>query len=283
MSDPTTTAVPKSEDKPTEVTPAVEPSPETKVETPAPVPDAPKEDIKAEEPTNAETPPVTNHTAEPSAASEPKEEDKPAEVSPKDDRPRSPNFFARLLKIGKSATKARGGDKKKEKAPASPEEPVVPAEAKEPSPTDPKPEEKPVVETTEEAPAPADPVKDSEPAPAPAEIEATTDKEPKNGDGKKEETKTVGLPTKIGRRLSARVSGIFASSTTKRKDGTGVPPKVDEAPPKIEEHSPVAPLENPAADSTPANVQEPQKDEIKETNEPPKIIDATPAPVVATA
>jgi len=39
MSEPTTTAaVPKPEDKPTEVTPTVEPSPETKVETPAPAP-----------------------------------------------------------------------------------------------------------------------------------------------------------------------------------------------------------------------------------------------------
>jgi hypothetical protein len=72
MSEPTNVAVPKSEDKPTEVTPAVEPSPETKVETSAPVPvrlvriltvflshacliqDAPKEDVKAEEPTKTE-------------------------------------------------------------------------------------------------------------------------------------------------------------------------------------------------------------------------------------
>ena len=39
MSEPTTTAaIPKPEDKPTEVTSTVEPSPETKVETPAPVP-----------------------------------------------------------------------------------------------------------------------------------------------------------------------------------------------------------------------------------------------------
>ena len=39
MSEPiTTAAVPQPEDKPTEVTPAVEPSSETKVEPPAPVP-----------------------------------------------------------------------------------------------------------------------------------------------------------------------------------------------------------------------------------------------------
>lgn len=37
MSEPTTAAVPKPEDKPTEVTPAVEPSPEQKVEAPVPV------------------------------------------------------------------------------------------------------------------------------------------------------------------------------------------------------------------------------------------------------
>jgi hypothetical protein len=55
MSEPTTTAaIPKPEDKPTEVTSAVEPSPETKVETPAPVPDAPKEDVKADEPATTE-------------------------------------------------------------------------------------------------------------------------------------------------------------------------------------------------------------------------------------
>lgn len=35
---PTTTDVPKSEDKPTEVTPVVEPSPETKTDAPAPAP-----------------------------------------------------------------------------------------------------------------------------------------------------------------------------------------------------------------------------------------------------
>ena len=74
MSEPTATAaIPKPEDKPTEVTSAVEPSPETKVETPAPAPvrrltlssvsfilthvliqDAPKEDVKADEPTTTE-------------------------------------------------------------------------------------------------------------------------------------------------------------------------------------------------------------------------------------
>jgi len=43
----------------------------------------------------------------------------------------------------------------------------------------------------------------------------------------------------------------------------------------------VAPLENPAADSTPATVEATKKEE--ETNEPPKIVEATPAPVIAAA
>lgn len=78
--------------------------------------------------------------------------------------------------------------------------------------------------------------------------------------------------------MSARVNDFFKP---KSKD-VETPAKVDEAPPKIEGPPPVAPLENPAADSTPAAAQ-PKKEEVKETNEPPKIVDAGPAPVTAAA
>jgi len=80
--------------------------------------------------------------------------------------------------------------------------------------------------------------------------------------------------------LSARVGEFFKS---KPKE-VSPPAKVDEAPPKIEEPTPVAPLENPADDdSTPATAEPPKKEETTETNEPPKIVDAVPAPVVAAA
>lgn len=78
--------------------------------------------------------------------------------------------------------------------------------------------------------------------------------------------------------MSARVGDFFKP---KSRD-VNTPAKVDEAPPKIEEPTPVAPLENPAADSTPGGV-EGSKKEPSETNEPPKIVDAAPAPVVAAA
>jgi hypothetical protein len=275
MSEPTTTAVPKSEDKQTEVTPVVEPSPETVAETSAPVPDAPK-DVKVEEPTKAETPAVTTTAAEPSSASDPKESDKPAESS-KEDPPKSPRFNFGFLKFG------RDKKKEKEKAPApAAEEPAVPTE--EPSPADAKPEEKPEG-------APADPVKEIETTPAPAESEApvpqTTQEELKNGDAPKEEKKDVRAHTaksalKFGRRISSHITH-FADIFVPKRTQADSPAKVDEEPPKIKEPTPVAPLENPAADSTPATGEEPRKEEIKEANEPPKIIDSTPAPVVATA
>lgn len=82
----------------------------------------------------------------------------------------------------------------------------------------------------------------------------------------------------MGRRLSARVNDFFKSRTRE----VSHPAKVDEAPPKLEEPAPVAPLENPATDSAPA-VEEPKKEEIKETNEPPKIVEAAPTPVTAAA
>jgi len=282
MSEPVTTAVPKSEDKPTEVTPAVEPSPDTVVETSAPVPDAPK-DVKAEDPTKTDTPAVTDTAAEPSSATdpkEPKEGDKPVESS-KEDKPKSPRF--KFLKVF-----ARSKKDEKEKAPASAtEEPAVPAE--ESSPADPKPEEKPEG-------APADPVKEIETTPAPAEPETpvpqTAEEELKNGDASKEEKKDVGAspksnPNKLVRRISKfgseiteRLSGAFGQQKRTHTDSTA---KVDEEPPKIKEPAPVAPLENPAADSTPATGEEPRKEEVKEANDPPKIIDSSPAPVVATA
>lgn len=79
--------------------------------------------------------------------------------------------------------------------------------------------------------------------------------------------------------MSARVGEFFKP----RSKDVNTPAKVDEAPPKIDEPSPVAPLENPAADSTPAVAEEPKKEEVKETNEPPKIVSSGPAPVTAAA
>ena len=157
--------------------------------------------------------------------------------------------------------------------------------AEEPSPADPKPEDKPAPETTQGAPA--DPVEETETAPAPAESDApvpqTTEPESEGGIVKKEEVKEVvnkvkgTSPLRVARRLSVRVGELFKGG----KKEVDTPAKVDEEPPKIEEPTPVAPLENPAADSTPANGKKPQETEA--ANEPPKIIDASPPPVAATA
>ena len=70
---------------------------------------------------------------------------------------------------------------------------------------------------------------------------------------------------KVGRRLSSRVGELFRPKKTEASTQA----KVDENPPKIEEHTPVAPLENPAAEETPAPAEEPK------TEVPPA------APVVA--
>jgi len=158
------------------------------------------------------------------------------------------------------------------------EEPAAPTE--EPAPADAKPEETPAPEpAVEAAPAPAEPIKEAE-TPAPVESEApvpeTTSEEAKK---EEKEEKLARSPVKIGRRLSARVGEFFK---TRSKD-VSPPAKVDEAPPKIEEPTPVAPLENPAADSTPAAVEENKKEETNETNEPPKIVEATPAPATVAA
>jgi len=282
MSEPTTTAVPQPEDKPTEVTPAVEPSPEPKVETSAPVPDAPKEDVKVGEPSNTETPPVTEDTVQPTAtpATDPKEakgDDKPAEA-PKEDRPKSPSLLTRIMSL-----RPRVGPKRKEKpaknkdlAPAS-EEPVVAAE--EPAPDGVKPQEEPAAEPEEVTPVVQ--VEEIGVTPAPVEPEApvpqTTSEEvkPKDEGGDAKPSKS---PTRAGRRMSRfqeTLAHIFPGKRNKMEPHA----KVDEAPPKIEEPTPVAPLENPAADSTP-DADPPKTEEV---NEPPKIIDATPAPVLATA
>jgi len=288
MSEPTTTAVPHSEDKPTEVTPAVEPSPEPKVEASALVPDAPKEDIKAGEPTKTETPPVTEDTVQPTAtpATDPKEakgDDKPAEA-PKEDRPKSPSLLTRIMSL-----RPRVGPKRKEKpaknkdlAPAA-EEPVVAAE--EPAPDGAKPQEEPVAEPEEVTPVVQ--VEEIGVTPAPVEPEApvpqTTSEEvkPKDEGGDAKPSKS---PTRAGRRMSRLTAslgnlGSIGNIFPGKRHKTEAPAKVDEAPPKIEEPTPVAPLENPAADSTP-DADPPKTEEV---NEPPKIIDATPAPVLATA
>lgn len=136
------------------------------------------------------------------------------------------------------------------------------------------------------SPTPAEPVKENETTtPAPAEpvvpVSETTDDEPKSGEKKEgKDAKPTKSPARIARRLSARVGEFFkVQQSGKRQE---VPAKVEEAPPVLEEPTPVAPLENPAADPTPATGKE-QPVEVKETNEPPKIIETTPAPVAATA
>lgn len=306
MSEPTATtpAVPQPEDKQTEVDTAVEPSPD-----PAPAPVAPKEDVKADEPTTTETPAAPGHVAEPSATDaapplEPakddaKADDKPAEVAgKKEERPKSPSILSKILASLKPAgdkpkaerkmkVKHSKEEKKREEAPPPPaEEPVVPAE--EPSPADAKLEDQPAPEPVEPAPAPApvEVVKETDaPAPPPEPEVPVPDVAPVDGapdkvvDKCEKEMKPSKSPARVARRLSARVNEFFK---TKPKE-VHPPAKVDEAPPKIEEPTPVAPLENPAADSAPANAEEPQKDETKESNEPPKVIDAAPAPVVAAA
>lgn len=226
----------------------------------------------------------------------------------KEDRPKSPSFISKLL----GGLKPKAEKKVKEKAPKKDKKEVcwflhfrllrwtdrvlslqAPAPATEESAppaeepaADVKPEEAPAPEpVVDAAPVPAEPVKEAE-TPAPAEAEApvpeATPEEPKKEEEKKEEKKEEKeekggrSPLKISRRLSARVGEFFKP----RSKEVNHPVKVDEAPPKIEEPAPVAPLENPAADSTPATAEEPKKEE---TNEPPKIVEATPTPVVAAA
>lgn len=84
---------------------------------------------------------------------------------------------------------------------------------------------------------------------------------------------------KVGRRLSARVGDFFKART---KSEVPVPAKVEENPPKIEEPTPVAPLENPAAEeaaATPAATEEAKAEEPKP--EEPKVEAPPAAPVVA--
>lgn len=288
MSEPTDIVVPATEEKPTEVTNVVEPSSEVAVEPSAPVPDVPKEEVKVVEPAKPETTPATNDTTNPPSTSdpapaEPKGDDKPVETS-KDEKEKKISFFAKLLNLTHRNGKVdkKKGDKKKDDAPVTPTE-ETPAPPEEPSSDNAKPEE-PADDSVKAAPA--EPVKEIEPTPAPVETEVavsqTSPEEPKSGD--EEEGKEPKRPTtaqKLGRRFSQLGQNVRNSVQfrPRNKDVT-VPPKVDEAPPKIEEPTPVAPLENPAADSVPANSQGPAKEE---ENKPPKVIEATPVPVSATA
>jgi len=57
----------------------------------------------------------------------------------------------------------------------------------------------------------------------------------------------VRLKEKISRRLSARVGDLFKPKSKQPSEST--PAKVEENPPKIDEPAPVAPLENPAAET----------------------------------
>ena len=158
--------------------------------------------------------------------------------------------------------------------------------AEEPSPADAKSKDKPAPETAQEAPA--DPVQEASAPPAPVEsdppIPQTTEPESESGNVKKEEmVKEVvkGVkgtsPPRVVRRLSARVGELFKAGKSKDVE---TPAKVDEGPPKTEEPTPVAPLENPAPDSTPNKGKGPQETEAMD--ELPKIIDATSSPVATS-
>lgn len=79
---------------------------------------------------------------------------------------------------------------------------------------------------------------------------------------------------KVGRRLSARV-GDFFKPKAKAEPTT---PKVEENPPKLAESEPIAPLENPAAETAAAeSTPAPEATEEPKTEAPPA------APVVAAA
>ena len=79
---------------------------------------------------------------------------------------------------------------------------------------------------------------------------------------------------KVGRRLSARV-GDFFKPKAKAEPTT---PKVEENPPKLAESEPIAPLENPAAETAAAeSTPAPAATEEPKTEAPPA------APVVAAA
>ena len=97
---------------------------------------------------------------------------------------------------------------------------------------------------------------------------------------KPKEEKTL-KPSKVARRLSARVGDFFKA---KSKQEVSTPAKVDEHPPKIDEPEPVAPLENPASESASAAAPAPAEPAAA-TEEPPKPVEPVPAatPLVAAA
>lgn len=78
---------------------------------------------------------------------------------------------------------------------------------------------------------------------------------------------------KVGRRLSARV-GDFFKPKAKAEPTT---PKVEENPPKLAESEPIAPLENPAAETAAESAPAPAATEEPKAEAPPA------APVVAAA
>jgi hypothetical protein len=88
----------------------------------------------------------------------------------------------------------------------------------------------------------------------------------------KEEKKAK--PSKVGRRLSARVGDLFKS---KPKAEAAHPAKIEEQPPKIEEPAPIAPLENPSD----APAAQPAATETAAATEEPKPAAPAAAPVVA--
>jgi len=154
------------------------------------------------------------------------------ETPPKEERPKSPGFIAKILAPLKKAKVPRSPkkDKKKEES-----ETTVPADAG-------VKEEAPVTasEPETEGSKTADVVKDTVVAEAAVAETVAEEKELKKEDKPK--------PAKINRRISTRIGDLFTGDLfkTKPKPDVASTAKVDEHPPKIDEPSPVPPLENPA-------------------------------------
>jgi len=195
-----------------------------------------------ESPAVTETPaPVVEETPQetPAAGTEDqKEAAKPAET---EKAPKGPGILAKLIA---PFNKKRGPKSPKRKEAETPVEEA------------PKPEETPATaEAVAEAPNDVtEPVKESE---TPAVDTPAVVAEPKE---EKKEKEKGSSKIKFTRRMSAVVGDYF------RKNKSDVPAtaKVDEHPPKIDEPTPVAPLENPASESsvpavTPAEPSEPAK------------------------
>jgi hypothetical protein len=207
-----------------------------------------------------ETPATAQETP---ATEEQKDEAKPVET---EKRPKSPGLLAKLIAPFKNDKKA--------KAPKSPKKEKKKEEVETPATEEaPKPVETPAVAADTAAEHPkevSEPVKETETSAAETTAAAAVEEAPK--EEKKEDRHRA---AKFTRRLSARVGDLF------KKSRSEVPTtaKVDEHPPKIDEPTPVAPLENPATETSA------QVATLAEPSELAKPVEAAPTatPIVAAA